>query len=74
MRKIQKIDIDRRFCKGCNLCCHVCPRGVLQSGEVRSDLGYLMPAVAHIEECSGCRQCEWACPDMAVVVVENFTD
>ena len=74
MRGIQKIDIDRRFCKGCGLCCSVCPMGVLESGEERGDLGYIMPAVAQIEVCTGCRLCEWVCPDMAIVVAEKVKD
>jgi len=48
--------------------------GVLESGEERGDLGYIMPAVAQIEVCTGCRLCEWVCPDMAIVVAEKVKD
>jgi NAD-dependent dihydropyrimidine dehydrogenase PreA subunit len=74
MSEILSIDIDRRFCKGCDLCCHVCPREVLERGEERGDLGYIMPIVVHIQACTGCRLCEWACPEMSLVVVENAAD
>lgn len=66
-----QITIDAEYCKGCNLCVHVCPKGALQKGtEVRSVKGYLMP-VADPEKCILCRMCEVVCPDFSVTVTEE---
>lgn len=65
------ITIDAEYCKGCNLCVHVCPKGALQKGtEVRSTKGYLMPVVDP-EKCILCRMCEIVCPDFSVIVTEE---
>lgn len=66
-----KIVIDAEFCKGCNLCVHVCPKGALQKGtEARSSKGYLMP-VTDPGKCVLCRMCETVCPDFSVTVLEE---
>ena len=38
-------------------------------GKERSDLDYLMPQVAHIENCKVCGLCELHCPDMVLTVI-----
>jgi 2-oxoglutarate ferredoxin oxidoreductase subunit delta len=65
----QRIDIDRKYCKCCMLCQYVCEFDVFEPGEMRSDLDYLMPRPARIENCRVCRLCELNCPDMALTVV-----
>lgn len=39
------ISIDAKWCKGCEICIHNCPKGVLVLSEKRSDRGYRMPSV-----------------------------
>jgi 2-oxoglutarate ferredoxin oxidoreductase subunit delta len=63
-----KILIDDQFCKGCNLCLHVCPKNIFSEGEGRSRGGYRMPRVDGEKECTGCLLCEMTCPDLALTV------
>jgi 2-oxoglutarate ferredoxin oxidoreductase subunit delta len=68
---MSKIIIDTDFCKGCNLCVHVCPTGALQNGsEIRSARGYLIPKT-NPEKCIICRMCEIVCPDFSVTILEE---
>ncbi len=67
-KRIPKITLDDRFCKGCNLCMQVCPHRLFVPGEKRSRAGYRMPEVVRAEECSRCLLCEMTCPDLALTV------
>jgi 2-oxoglutarate ferredoxin oxidoreductase subunit delta len=69
LKSAEKIDIDRKYCKGCMLCKYICPSDVYELGDERSDLDYLMPRVVRIESCKVCGLCEQHCPDMALTVV-----
>ncbi|MBM4332739.1 MAG: 4Fe-4S dicluster domain-containing protein [Deltaproteobacteria bacterium] len=69
--RITGIILDDRFCKGCNLCLHVCPKKLFSRGEKRSRGGYRMPEVLLSGECSGCLLCEMTCPDLALTVVRE---
>ena len=71
MKVAEKIDIDRRYCKGCMLCKYVCKFDVFEPGQERSALDYLMPRAARIENCRVCGLCESHCPDLALTVVEK---
>ncbi len=51
------------------LCKYICPCDVYELGKERSDLDYLMPQVAYIENCKVCGLCEQHCPDMALTVI-----
>lgn len=59
------LDVNTKWCKGCNLCVTVCPKGVLSL----DDLGKVR--VDKPEECIGCGLCEETCPDYAIRVVKN---
>ncbi len=71
MKQAEKIDIDRRYCKGCMLCRHACKFDVIEPGRERSALDYVMPRVARVENCRVCRLCEFNCPDLALTVFEK---
>ncbi len=62
------ISIDAKWCKGCEICIHNCPKGVLVLSEKRSDRGYRMPSVEFPEKCVGCLMCERLCPDLCIDV------
>ncbi|HSR13674.1 MAG TPA: ferredoxin family protein [Thermodesulfobacteriota bacterium] len=68
MKRAQKIEIDRRYCKGCMLCQYVCKFKVFEPGPERSALDYSMPKV-NGENCRVCGLCEPNCPDMALTVL-----
>ncbi|MHB9150866.1 MAG: 4Fe-4S binding protein [Thermoleophilia bacterium] len=55
---------DSRRCKQCGLCAYVCPVGAL---EVPARSAPLLPQP---EACSGCRNCEFICPDFAVSMTD----
>ena len=64
-KKVERIDINLKWCKGCGICVAFCPKGVYEravSGE---------PQVARMDECTGCRLCELYCPEFAVTVIEE---
>ena len=61
------IDVDR--CKGCGLCVHVCPVGILVlSPDTFNAKGYHPVTVTDMEECIGCASCATICPDVVFTV------
>ncbi|MGI6097498.1 MAG: 4Fe-4S binding protein [Dethiobacteria bacterium] len=55
-----EVTIKKDWCKGCGICVHYCPKGVLAMSE------NLKAEVKNPEECTGCGNCEIYCPDFAV--------
>ncbi len=62
------VDIDLSRCRSCAVCWdeQVCEPKVL---------GFTPPfnkaVVVEAEACTGCRHCEWLCPDWAIIVRET---
>ncbi len=56
--------LRERYCKGCDICVHFCPKRVLglRNGKV---------FVENEELCVGCGMCELRCPDFAIEVYER---
>lgn len=65
-----RIIIDETYCKGCELCLHTCPKKIFRRSGRRNAKGYALPLTQDVEACSGCRTCEWICPELAVTVEE----
>jgi len=65
------IVVDERYCKGCGICVHFCPRQALKPAEKVNAQGYYVPYLARPDACSACRQCELLCPDFAIFVAEG---
>jgi 2-oxoglutarate ferredoxin oxidoreductase subunit delta len=73
---IMRIEINREYCKGCDLCIIVCPRKVFEEGKEMGEWGVLIPIVAHPERCPNidrrdkckavCELCILTCPDQAI--------
>ena len=59
-KKAPQIVLLPERCKECGICIEFCPKKVLQAGEDEK------PVVADRELCSGCRMCEYRCPDFAI--------
>ncbi len=62
------IEVDERYCKGCELCVSVCPQDVLSMNlDILTSKGY-HPAYLIGEGCTGCAICAVICPDAAITV------
>jgi 2-oxoglutarate ferredoxin oxidoreductase subunit delta len=70
------VKIDRRLCKGCNLCIEFCPKNVLGLSSDLSERGVAVAEVRDADACIGCRNCTIVCPDAAVelYIVEKEPD
>lgn len=72
-------EIISEYCKGCNICIYICPKGCFSESDELSDLGYFVPRVSAPEKCfnhgrSGkmlCELCVLSCPDQAIRWVEE---
>ena len=61
--------IDSERCKGCQLCVHVCPQGVLKMSEEYNSKGYHPVMLDESENtCTGCSVCAVICPDVVFTV------
>ncbi len=61
--------IDRERCKGCELCVHACPQGVLRMSETYNAKGYHPVMLDEREKvCTGCAVCAVICPDVVFTV------
>jgi 2-oxoglutarate ferredoxin oxidoreductase subunit delta len=77
-----KLAIDENRCKGCNLCCKVCPYKIFKEGKKPNRRGILVPELDRPERCTNCRLqhlygrtlcgvCQLTCPDQAIHWVEE---
>jgi 2-oxoglutarate ferredoxin oxidoreductase subunit delta len=53
------------WCKSCGICMEFCSKKVIGN----NDMGF--PVVERPDECTGCRFCEFHCPDFAIAVKES---
>ncbi len=63
--KREKHFINRKWCKGCGICVHFCPKQVLELDE--EDKAF----AARPDDCISCRLCELRCPDLAIQITED---
>lgn len=59
---MKSITIDSRLCKKCGICVEFCPVKTY----IRQNDG--MPLPKHQEKCTGCKFCEYWCPEFAIKV------
>ncbi len=55
-------------CKGCGLCRHFCPKGVIEMAGHINGMGFHPATAADMEKCAGCATCASMCPDLAIEV------
>ncbi|MEM2924178.1 MAG: 4Fe-4S binding protein [Methanocellales archaeon] len=65
------IEINKNFCKGCQICVHFCPRDVFKISNELNRLGYYFIYPAAPEKCIHCGICEKYCPDFAIKIKEK---
>ena len=61
MPKAERIEINTKWCKGCEICVELCPTDALQMKDFKC-------AVKDLDKCIACMQCELRCPDFAIEV------
>lgn len=62
------IEINKEFCKGCELCIAFCPKKVILPAEKLNASGYLTADFSDNGECTGCAICALVCPEAAIEV------
>ncbi len=58
-----EISINETLCRSCAVCWEICAPDVL---DFQPPLNKAI--VVSQDQCTGCRLCEWLCPDWAIVV------
>jgi len=71
MVKESEVHILGSGCKGCGICVHFCPHGVLEMSDGFTAKGYHPPRKKKGAVCKGCRICEQMCPDLAIFIEEE---
>lgn len=66
-----KIHVIKDQCKGCGLCIHYCPKGVLKESDEINAIGARPPTVTDGNGCILCGFCTIICPDLAIFVAEE---
>jgi len=69
-----KVIFDEKYCKGCYLCSHFCPKKIIVKSDKRNSSGYTIPIVVDLDSCSECKTCEYICPELAVTVLKEGTN
>ena len=68
LNDMQKITINKAYCKGCSLCVEVCPKKVLRLSDKLGEKGYHPAECFNDEGCIACAMCANMCPDVAITV------
>ncbi len=64
-----KLSFKTDKCKGCGLCVHFCPRGVLKIATDKiNQKGHHPVEAENMEACIGCAFCATMCPDCIITV------
>ncbi|MHB1651107.1 MAG: 4Fe-4S binding protein [Desulfitobacteriaceae bacterium] len=63
-----RVKVKQEYCKGCGLCVHACPPGILVMGQSANGKGYYAVEMLDEAKCKGCAFCALICPDLALEV------
>jgi 2-oxoglutarate ferredoxin oxidoreductase subunit delta len=67
------IQVDSKYCKGCELCVSACPQEVIALDQDKLTAKGYHPAVLAHEGCTGCGICALVCPDVAIEVYREVS-
>ena len=70
-KKDKKLFVQQIFedwCKGCGICIAFCPAGVFEQSKTST------PVIKNPDACTGCRFCEFHCPDFAITIHDRYPD
>lgn len=62
------ITIYHHYCKGCDICAEVCPKGTLKMVLATDRWEGSMVEIVDIDTCNACMLCENQCPDFAIEI------
>jgi 2-oxoglutarate ferredoxin oxidoreductase subunit delta len=69
MAKIKgTVTVNTERCKGCDLCVVACPTNVLILGKEVNTKGYNYAQILHPDDCIGCANCGYVCPDGCLTI------
>jgi 2-oxoglutarate ferredoxin oxidoreductase subunit delta len=71
---MQKIKINRNWCKGCGLCIEICPKNVYDRESKVSSKGFRAIIIKNSDACNQCQLCELLCPDLAITIQKEKKD
>jgi 2-oxoglutarate ferredoxin oxidoreductase subunit delta len=63
-----KIKINKKYCKGCQLCIVFCPRKNIKVDIVLNESGIFPAAIISEEDCTGCGICYLMCPEACIEI------
>ena len=74
MAKIKgAIVVNTERCKACNLCVISCPSDVLDLDKQVNSKGYRFAYMKNPDNCIGCANCGYVCPDGCITVYKLKT-
>jgi 2-oxoglutarate ferredoxin oxidoreductase subunit delta len=65
---MSNIKINRKRCKGCQLCIVYCPKKNIKIDTVINEAGIFPAVVIAEEDCTGCGFCYLMCPDACIEI------
>ncbi len=68
-----KIKINKKRCKGCNLCIVYCPQKNIKVDARLNEIGVFPATVIAEENCTGCGICFLMCPDCCIEIKEDVS-
>ena len=66
-----EVRVDGNFCKGCELCRVICPKGIIVMSTHINEKGYSPAEISDQELCIGCKSCALMCPDGAISIYKE---
>jgi len=69
MAKVKgSVIVNTERCKGCGLCVVSCLNSVLELAKEVNSKGYNFPRIMNPDDCTGCANCGYVCPDGCITV------